>query len=91
MNGLPSEYANAILYEGGLFNPAVTAGLVVSGALPPMRGLLLVPPQILGAICAAAVTSGIVPEDIAMVQTTLASGVSVAQGVFLEMVRECMV
>lgn len=51
-----------------------------------MRGLILLPAQILSAICAAAVADGIVPGDIATVQTTLAPNVSVAQGVFLEMV-----
>lgn len=33
--------------SGGLFNPAVTLGLVASGALPPVRGLILFPAQML--------------------------------------------
>lgn len=73
--------------SGGQFNPAVTLGLVLSGNLPPIRGAILVPAQLLGGICAAAVASGIVPGDIAGVQTSLADGVSVAQGLFIEMVR----
>lgn len=76
--------------SGGLFNPAVTLGMVITGTLPPMRGLVLFPAQILGAMCAAAVVSCIIPADIAVVQTTLAPNVNVAQGLFLEMVRYVM-
>jgi aquaporin related protein len=77
-----------VLYRvsGGLFNPAITLGMVLAGALPPLRGLILFPAQLLGAICAAAVVSCIAPIDIDMVQTKLAPDTSVAQGVFLEMV-----
>jgi aquaporin related protein len=77
-----------VLYRvsGGLFNPAITLGMVLAGALPPLRGLILFPAQCLGAICAAAVVSCIAPVDIDMVQTKLAPDTSVAQGVFLEMV-----
>lgn len=72
--------------SGGLFNPAVTLGMVITGTLPPMRGLVLFPAQILGAMCAAAVVSCIIPADIAIVQTTLAPDINIAQGLFLEMV-----
>jgi aquaporin related protein len=77
-----------ILYRvsGGLFNPAVTLGMVITGTLPTIRGLVLFPTQIIGGICAAAVVSCIIPVDIATVQTTLAPNMSVAQGLFLEMV-----
>ena len=77
-----------VLYRvsGGLFNPAVTLGMVITGTLPPVRGLALLPAQILGGICAAAVVSSIVPGDIAIVQTTLAPNMSIARGLFLEMV-----
>jgi aquaporin rerated protein, other eukaryote len=77
-----------VLYRvsGGLFNPAVTLGLVITGALPPMRGLVLFPTQVVGAICAAAVVSVIIPVDITIVHTTLAADLNVAQGLFLEMV-----
>jgi aquaporin related protein len=80
-----------VLYRvsGGLFNPAVTLGMVITGTLPPIRGLVLFPVQILGAICAAAVVSCIIPSDIAIVQTTLAPNMSVARGIFLEMVGDC--
>lgn len=77
-----------VLYRvsGGLFNPAVTLGMVITGTLPPVRGLALLPAQILGGICAAAVVSSVVPGDIAIVQTTLAPNMSIARGLFLEMV-----
>ena len=73
--------------SGGLFNPAVTLGLIVTGNLPPVRGLLLIPVQIIAAMAAAGVVSAIIPGDIQIVQTTLTPTMSVAQGVFLEMVR----
>lgn len=78
-----------VLYRvsGGLFNPAITLGMVLTGTLPPMRGLVLFPAQLLGAICAAAVVSALTPVDIAVVQTTLAPDINIAQGLFLEMVR----
>ncbi|KAI6793700.1 aquaporin-like protein [Hortaea werneckii] len=71
--------------SGGLFNPAVTFGMVITGTLPPMRGLVLFPTQIISGMCAAGVAAAIVPGDIQTVQTTLAPGVSVARGLFLEM------
>ncbi|KAK6431549.1 hypothetical protein LTR95_012287 [Oleoguttula sp. CCFEE 5521] len=71
--------------SGGLFNPAVTLGLVVTGNLPPVRGLVLFPVQVISAMCAAAVVKGIVPGDIAITQTTLNPAMTVAQGFFLEM------
>ncbi|KAI7373588.1 aquaporin-like protein, partial [Hortaea werneckii] len=71
--------------SGGLFNPALTFGMVITGTLPPMRGLVLFPTQIISGMCAAGVAAAIVPGDIQTVQTTLAPGVSVARGLFLEM------
>lgn len=73
--------------SGGLFNPAVTLGMVASGTLPLWPGLWLLPAQLLGGICAAAVASAIVPGDITVVRRSLAPGMSVARGIFLEMVR----
>ncbi|KAK3697360.1 hypothetical protein LTR37_017505 [Vermiconidia calcicola] len=66
-------------------DPAVTLGLVVTGNMPPVRGLCLFPAQILGGIIAAALAACMIPGDIAIVQTTLAPRVSIAQGCFLEM------
>ncbi|KAK3639635.1 hypothetical protein LTR22_017368 [Elasticomyces elasticus] len=71
--------------SGGLFNPAVTLGLIVTGNIPLVRGLLLWPVQILASMVAAGVVSAIIPGNIRTVQTTLTPTMSVAQGVFLEM------
>ena len=77
--------------SGGLFNPAVTLAMVVTGSLPPVRGALLFPVQILSGMAAAGVAAAIIPGDIKVVQTTLTPGMSSAQGVFLEMVSPTIV
>ncbi|KAI5369839.1 Putative major intrinsic protein [Septoria linicola] len=71
--------------SGGLFNPAVTLGLALTGNLPMIRAALFIPTQLLAGVCAAAVASCIIPGDIAGVQTTLGNGVSMSQGLFIEM------
>ncbi|KAJ3533334.1 hypothetical protein NM208_g8034 [Fusarium decemcellulare] len=55
--------------SGGLFNPAVTLGLCISGQLPWMRALFLFPAQLLGAIQHCAWTRhlnrpGCIPRDV---------------------------
>jgi aquaporin related protein len=70
--------------SGGLFNPAVTFGLCLIGAVPWIRGALLAVSQVLGGIAAAALISCMLPGPLAA-ETTLGGGTSVAQGVFLEM------
>ncbi|KAJ8111303.1 hypothetical protein OPT61_g6077 [Boeremia exigua] len=70
--------------SGGLFNPAVTLGLYLIGALTTIRAILCFVAQMLAGICAAAVVSAMFPGDL-NVSTTLGSGVSIAQGVFMEM------
>ncbi|THY74781.1 aquaporin-like protein [Aureobasidium pullulans] len=71
--------------SGGLFNPAVTFGMVLAGQLPWVRGLVLFPAQILGGVVAAALVSCMLPGDIAATRTVLAPGMSHAQGLFFEM------
>lgn len=71
--------------SGGLFNPAVTLGMCAAGALPWFRGLILLPAQLLGGIVAAALIRCMLPGSIQVVETTLAPGMSIAQGVFFEM------
>ncbi|KAE9983516.1 hypothetical protein EG328_009856 [Venturia inaequalis] len=71
--------------SGGLFNPAVVLGLCTAGKLPWIRGMFLFPAQILGAMSAAGLVSCMFPGPISTVNTTLAPGVSIAQGVFIEM------
>jgi aquaporin rerated protein, other eukaryote len=58
--------------------------MMVSGALPFVRGLFLVPAQIIGGIVAAALAACMLPGPLAVI-TTLAAGTSIAQGVFIEM------
>ncbi|KAH7324077.1 aquaporin [Rhexocercosporidium sp. MPI-PUGE-AT-0058] len=75
--------------SGGLFNLAVTLGLCMAGALPWVRGLVLLPAQLLGGMVAAALVSCMFPGDIAVVNTKLSPGTSIAQGVFVEMFLTC--
>ncbi|KAL8706640.1 MAG: hypothetical protein Q9201_000337 [Fulgogasparrea decipioides] len=70
--------------SGGLFNPAVTLGLVLAGGLPPVRGALLFIPQMLGGMVAAGLVSCMFPGPLT-VQTKLTGGTSIAQGLFIEM------
>lgn len=58
--------------------------MVVTGNLPWLRGLLLLPTQLLGGIVAAALVKCMFPGPLA-VSTTLSGGTSPAQGVFIEM------
>ena len=54
------------------------------GAITWVRGILLFVTQIVGGIAAAALTEGLFPGALA-VDTTLATTVSIAQGVLIEM------
>lgn len=58
--------------------------MMVCGALPLMRGVFLIPAQIVGGIVAAALVSCMLPGPLAII-TTLTPGTSIAQGVFIEM------
>ncbi|KAJ8104735.1 hypothetical protein OPT61_g10601 [Boeremia exigua] len=72
--------------SGGLFNPAVTLGMCLIGALPWIRGVLLFFVQILGGITAAALVTCMFPHEGKInVRTTLGGGTSVTQGLFIEM------
>ncbi|KAI1800916.1 aquaporin-like protein [Daldinia bambusicola] len=70
--------------SGGLFNPAVTLGMMAVGAVDYVRGPLVVVSQIIGGIAAAAVISGLTPGPLA-VSTSLGGGTSTVQGLFIEM------
>ncbi|KAM0451540.1 hypothetical protein ACHAPV_009969 [Trichoderma viride] len=69
---------------GGLFNPAVTLGLVLVGAIKPVRALLVFPTQIVAGIAAAAVTDALLPGPL-LVANKLSSGTSISRGLFIEM------
>ena len=58
---------------------------MLAGALPAMRGLFLLPAQILAGMSAAGLVSCMFPANISLTNTTLAPGVSIVQGVFIEM------
>ena len=58
--------------------------MVITGTLPPLRGLLLFPPQLLGGMAAAGLVSAMFPGPLA-VETELTNGTSFAQGLFIEM------
>ncbi|KAB2098909.1 hypothetical protein AG0111_0g12739 [Alternaria gaisen] len=70
--------------SGGLFNPAVTVAMGLVGALGWMKVLLLIVAQLLGAIAAAAVVSGLFPGPLS-VNTTLSRETSITRGLFIEM------
>jgi aquaporin related protein len=70
--------------SGGLFNPAVTFGMCLIGALPWVRGGLLFVTQILGGMAAAGLVSCMFPGEL-NVRTTLGGGTTVVQGLFIEM------
>ncbi|MCJ1264595.1 hypothetical protein MMC22_004468 [Lobaria immixta] len=70
--------------SGGLFNPAVTLGMMITSTLPWARGLLLFPAQMLGGIVAAALVACLFPGPLA-VETKLNADTSIARGVFIEM------
>ncbi|KAI1255208.1 hypothetical protein MGN70_003272 [Eutypa lata] len=70
--------------SGGLFNPAVSIGMMVVGAITYVRGILIIIAQILGAIAASGVIYGIQPGGF-NVGTSLGGPTTVAQGLFIEM------
>ncbi|KAI7780652.1 Aquaporin-1 [Diaporthe eres] len=72
--------------SGGLFNPAVSLGLSLSGQVPWLRTAFLVPAQVLASMCAAGLVAAMFAADLAKVNTVLARGTSAAQGLFIEMV-----
>jgi aquaporin related protein len=48
--------------SGGLFNPAVTLGLMLIGCLTYLRAAVVLVAQIVGAIAASAVVKGLFPS-----------------------------
>ncbi|KAI1145678.1 aquaporin-like protein [Nemania diffusa] len=69
--------------SGGLFNPAVTIGLMAIGAVGFVRGVIVIISQLLGGIAAAGLVLGLQPGGL-HVSTTLSTDTSVAQGFFIE-------
>ncbi|GAA5868366.1 hypothetical protein JCM3774_003268 [Rhodotorula dairenensis] len=69
--------------SGGLFNPSITLGMLLVGALSPVRAAILAFVQILGAITGAAIIQALTPGTL-NVRTTLTPGMSIARGLFME-------
>jgi aquaporin related protein len=69
--------------SGGLFNPAVTFAMLLCRALSPVRAFLLLAAQIAGSIFSSYLVSILFPTSF-NVRTTLSTGTSLAQGVFIE-------
>jgi aquaporin related protein len=65
--------------SGGLFNPAVTLGMALIGAIGWIRATLLFIAQILGSLAASGVVDGLFPGELS-VSTTLAGGTTIVQG-----------
>lgn len=70
--------------SGGLFNPVVSIGMGLIGALTWARVAILCVVQTVGTIAAAYMVSAIFPANL-NVGTALHPGVSVGQGVVIEM------
>ncbi|KAH8886257.1 aquaporin-like protein [Thozetella sp. PMI_491] len=70
--------------SGGMFNPAVTLGLILAKAVPPLVGLCVFVSQIVAGIAAAAVAQALVPGPL-LVANQLGGGATIFQGLFLEM------
>lgn len=68
----------------GLQKQQVTLGLVLVGAIKPVRALFIFPTQLVAAIAAAAVTDGLIPGPLT-VGNKLSDGMSIVRGLFLEM------
>lgn len=69
--------------SGGLFNPAVTLALFLTGTLGWFQLIHLTIAQFIGGIAAAAIADGLLPGRL-NARTTLANGTGVAQGFFFE-------
>ncbi|TID27291.1 putative mip family channel protein [Venturia nashicola] len=69
--------------SGGLFNPAVTLALLLTGAIGFVRALFLFFAQIAGSIAASGLIVGLFPTA-TNVRTTLSPGLSISKGLFIE-------
>ncbi|RDW82585.1 aquaporin [Coleophoma cylindrospora] len=71
--------------SGGLFNPAVTLALCITGVVPIVRSVAVFIAQIIAGIAAAAAVKGLIPGNDVLFVVHLTSGTTVTQGLFLEM------
>lgn len=63
----------------------VSVGLSVAGALPWTRTAFLIPAQLVASMVAGGLVKAMIPGDIHNANTTLTPGVSIVQGLFIEM------
>ncbi|KAH7101920.1 aquaporin [Auriculariales sp. MPI-PUGE-AT-0066] len=70
--------------SGALFNPNVSIALALVGAITPLRAVLYILAQMVGAICSAAVVAGLMPSAVAF-NTVPNAGINKAQALFIEM------
>lgn len=75
--------------SGGLFNPAVTLGMVLIGSITVVRGVLLFVAQMVGAIIAAYVVQALFTGKL-NVSTTPSTTTTIAQAVIIEMILTAM-
>ncbi|GAA5821319.1 hypothetical protein JCM11251_004570 [Rhodosporidiobolus azoricus] len=68
---------------GGLFNPAVSLGMLLAGAVTPLRAVVLVVSQLLGGISGAALIEALLPGTL-NVRTLKGGGISTARALWLE-------
>lgn len=73
----------ALVVSENLLIIQVTLALVITKNVPWLRGLFLLPAQLLAGIVAAALVQCMLPGPLAVV-TRLSEGTSIAQGVFIE-------
>ncbi|KAF4967236.1 hypothetical protein FZEAL_10555 [Fusarium zealandicum] len=69
--------------SGGLFNPAVTLGMLLTKSISATRAACLFVSQMLGGMFASVVVNFLFPEKF-NVRTTLGGGATLVQGVFIE-------
>lgn len=86
-----SDEANLILLraffriEGGMFNPAVAFAMFAAGGIDVVRFVLVILAQLVGSIAASGLVVGLLPGNGIAARTSLGDGISLSQGVFLEM------
>ncbi|RKF72206.1 Aquaporin-1 [Golovinomyces cichoracearum] len=71
--------------SGGHLNPAITLGLAIIGAVPPIRAAILVVVQLLAGVVAALLVHAVTPGDL-NVQTSLGTHTTTIQGLILEII-----
>ncbi|RKF57191.1 Aquaporin-1 [Golovinomyces cichoracearum] len=71
--------------SGGHLNPAITLGLAIIGAVPPIRAAILVVVQLLAGVVAALLVHAVTPGDL-NVQTSLGTHTTTNQGLILEII-----